>query len=228
MGTQPNSMESVEEAIKAGAEIIEVDVRVTKDGAIVLYHDSLITVGDRKRHVQDLTLEELLMINQSIITLDDVLPLVKENEKVVNLDLKDDNAMEPMTQVVEKYHMRDQTIITGCEKEWATSIKQQHRAYQVFLNASISLFQRLHGDYNAFITETIHDTIASSCCGININYRLCSNELIDQAMLRFLPICVWTVDSEEQMKAFLHSGVQSITTKEVQTLIKLRQRNPYN
>ncbi|OQP06094.1 hypothetical protein B1691_17245, partial [Geobacillus sp. 47C-IIb] len=42
MNTPPNSIESILEGIKAGADIIEVDVRATKDGVAVLLHDEKI------------------------------------------------------------------------------------------------------------------------------------------------------------------------------------------
>lgn len=59
-GNFENSIASTKQAIKLGVDIIEVDVRTTKDGHLVLMHDSKIdrtTTGKGK--VEDLTLAEI-------------------------------------------------------------------------------------------------------------------------------------------------------------------------
>jgi glycerophosphoryl diester phosphodiesterase len=226
MNTLPNSIQSVLEGLKAGADIIEVDVRATKDGVVVLLHDGVLKTPGGARRVQDMSFEELNALTKydEIVRLDEVLPLIKDNHRVINLDVKEDNAIDPMIRTVEKHNMRDYAIITGCEKERAAFFKQHYRSYQVLLNASTSLYEESKGDYNSFLKETIRDAIATSCCGININYLLCNEEFINYANLRCLPVLVWTVDDFYQMKKFLDIGVHSITSKEVKTLVGLRDK----
>jgi glycerophosphoryl diester phosphodiesterase len=226
MNTPPNSIHSVLEGLKAGADIIEVDVRATKDGVAVLLHDEEVMTPGGIRRVQDLLFEELnhLAKCDEIIRLEEVLPIVKEYHRVINLDVKEDRAIDPMIEMVEKHNMRDYTIITGCEKERAFHLKKHYRPYQVLLNASVSLYETYNGDYESFIKETCQDAIAASCCGININYHLCREELIDYAMFRCLPVLVWTIDDSHAMEKFLGMGVHSITSNEVRTLLELRDQ----
>ncbi|GAA3324185.1 hypothetical protein GCM10020331_051040 [Ectobacillus funiculus] len=47
------------EGIKAGADIIEVDIRATKDGVIVLAHDEHISTEHGVKRIADLSVEEL-------------------------------------------------------------------------------------------------------------------------------------------------------------------------
>jgi glycerophosphoryl diester phosphodiesterase len=225
MNTPPNSIQSVMEGIKAGADIIEVDIRSTKDGVVVLLHDGDLMTQSGMRRVQDLTFEELnhLTQHERVNLLEEVVPLIKENQRVINLDVKEDRAIDLMIQIIEKFNMEDHVIITGCEKERASYLKKNYRQYQVLLNASLSQYKKLYGDYQSFIKETIRDAISASCCGININYQLCNEELIDAAKLRCLPVFVWTVDDSKQMKTFLGSDVHSITSHEVETLYQLRE-----
>lgn len=59
-GVPENSLEAIDYAVKAGAEILEIDVRPTKDGVLVLMHDETIdrtTTGSGK--VADLTYAQL-------------------------------------------------------------------------------------------------------------------------------------------------------------------------
>jgi glycerophosphoryl diester phosphodiesterase len=157
-----------------------------------------------------------------IVRLEEVLPLIKDKNRVINLDVKEDSAIDPMIRTVEKHNMRDYAIITGCEKDRAAFLKEHYRPYQVLLNASVSLYEASKGNYDSFMKETFRDAIAASCCGININYNLCDEELINYGMLRCLPILVWTVDDSYQMEKFLDMGVHSITSNRVKRLVDLR------
>ncbi|MFB9758984.1 glycerophosphodiester phosphodiesterase [Ectobacillus funiculus] len=224
MNTRPNSIESVIEGIKAGADIIEVDIRATKDGVIVLAHDEHISTEHGVKRIADLSVEELNSFTKDapIIKLQEVLPFIRESHRIINLDVKEDLAIDPMIKIIEEYNMKDYSIITGCEKDRALHLKKHYPTYQVLLNASMSLFNQSKENYADFVKETYQDAIAASCCGININYHLCQEELLNVAARRCLPVLVWTVDDSHVMEKFLDMGVHSITTQEVRILTELR------
>lgn len=226
MNTPENSIQSVLEGLKAGAEIIEVDVRATKDQVVVLRHDEYVSTPFGNYCVQDLTYEELkkYVKNEEIIRLEDILPYIQENDRMINLDIKEDSAIHPMIQEIENYKMRDACLISGCEKERAAYLKIHYRPYQVLLNANTNAgIQSMKMNYESFIRETCQDAISASCCGINISYHICREELLDVARLRCLPVLVWTIDEPHAMEKFLNMGVHSITTHEVKTLMELRE-----
>ncbi len=55
-----NTVASVKEAIKSGADYVEIDLRTTKDGFLVLSHDATVDrMTDGKGNVKDLTLAEI-------------------------------------------------------------------------------------------------------------------------------------------------------------------------
>ena len=55
-----NTMAAFRSALSVGAEGIETDVHLTKDGILVITHDEEISrVSDGKGQVKDMTLEEL-------------------------------------------------------------------------------------------------------------------------------------------------------------------------
>ncbi|MBP3040787.1 glycerophosphodiester phosphodiesterase [Bacillaceae bacterium Marseille-Q3522] len=226
MNTPPNSVQSVMEGIKAGADVIEIDIRATKDGKVVLMHDENVHTNEGIIRVQDVTYEELTShtYRGEIIRLEEVLPLIQENNRVVNLDVKDDQAIDPMIKTVEKYKMRDASVISGCEKERATFLKENYRPYQVLLNTSVSHYEIAKNNYEAAVKETLRDAVMASCCGINMPYQFCREELIEAAGLRMLPVLVWTIDEAAEMKKFIEMGVHSITSKEVETLVKIRDK----
>lgn len=227
MNTPENSIQSVLEGIRAGADVIEVDIRVSKDQVVLLRHDESVSTTNGISMIQDLTFEELKnhVKNTEILQLETVLPFIKESNTMINLDIKEDSAIAPMIQVVEKYGMRDQVIISGCEKERAANLKNNYRPYQVLLNANTRAgLQSLEKNYESFIKETCQDAISASCCGINIHYHICKEELLDLAKVRCLPVLVWTIDEPFEMENFIDMGVHSITTHEVKQLIERRNQ----
>lgn len=55
-----NTVESIKEAIKSKADYVEIDLRTTKDGQLVLHHDNTVDrMTDGKGNVKDLTFTEI-------------------------------------------------------------------------------------------------------------------------------------------------------------------------
>ncbi len=101
MGNFENSIASSLRAIELGVDIIEVDVKTTKDGHLVLMHDSSIdrtTTGTGK--VEDLTLAEIRTFKlkapygriseESVPTFEEFLKVVK-GKIMIDVDMKTDN-----------------------------------------------------------------------------------------------------------------------------------------
>ncbi len=62
-----NTMEAFRAAVAVGADQIETDVRVTKDGALVLHHDYMADrTTDGEGHIRDMTLKEVLSLDAGI------------------------------------------------------------------------------------------------------------------------------------------------------------------
>ena len=121
-----NSLQSIKNAIQAGIDIVEIDVRTTKDSVLVLMHDKdidRITTG--KGLIKNYTFSELQQFNLKMkdsVTLDKI-PLLEDALKmakgkvIVNLDLKAVNYKQ-LYQMLKKYNMEDEVIsFLGSQKE---------------------------------------------------------------------------------------------------------------
>lgn len=218
-GTKPNTLYSVEMGIEAGADILEVDVRNTKDGVVILYHDDYIN-KIKEYKISELSYAEVLRLEPTITRLYDVLKLIKKNNKVVNLDVKDLNCICEMLKEVKESGMTSNAIITGLKKHMINSIEEHKNIIPIIMSAEENV------DFNVvpyieFAKNTCDDAISCSAVGINLDFKDCRKELIEYARLRSLNIFVWTVDNEEDMKNCMLMGVASITTHEIKTLKKL-------
>jgi glycerophosphoryl diester phosphodiesterase len=101
-----NTLEAFSAAIEQGADGIELDVHLTKDGHIVVAHDErLERVSDGTGYINDHTLEELKSLNfgkllpdskvYRIPTLSEVFSLIKPSELTVNIELKTTERLYP-------------------------------------------------------------------------------------------------------------------------------------
>lgn len=133
IGNCENSILSTKQSIKLGVDIIELDVKVTKDGVPVLMHDGTIdrtTNGTGK--VSDYTLEELqkfrlkswlgILTDEKIPTFESVLRIAK-GKIMIDIDLKTDN-IGPVVAMVQKTKMRNQVFYFDNDYELLNRIKK--------------------------------------------------------------------------------------------------------
>ena len=115
-----NSLQAFQNCIEMGVDMIEIDVRKTKDGQLVLMHDNTVDrTTDGKGEVSDLTLEELRQLHlkngmgrvtfHHIPTLEEVLELTK-GKILINID-KGYDYFQDIYDLLVKTNTLDQVII---------------------------------------------------------------------------------------------------------------------
>ncbi len=118
-GYPENSLPAVQHAIDLGLDIVEVDIRVTRDGVPILMHNKVIDdktdgTGDPESYVlKDLQKFRLKMADGSlseehIPTFEDVLNLAR-GKIMIDVDIKTGN-LKPITDVVKKTGMQQQVF----------------------------------------------------------------------------------------------------------------------
>jgi len=117
-----NSLKSIEDAIVMGVDMVEIDVRKTKDGVFILMHDKTINrTTNGKGKVSDKTYGELQnyrlkyhegeLSNESIPTLEQALTCAK-GRILVNLD-KSENYIQDIYPILQEYNMTRQVVFKG-------------------------------------------------------------------------------------------------------------------
>jgi len=101
-----NTLGSIEKAIELGVDYVEIDLRLTRDGHVVVLHDATIdrTTNGHGR-IKDLTLAQLRRIKtkngQYVPTLEEVLELTNGQVGLM-LELKIRGLAKPVTEIVER------------------------------------------------------------------------------------------------------------------------------
>lgn len=104
-----NTTAAFEAAWRLGVDGIETDVRLTKDGAAVLFHDRNAPDG---RAVASVTRDELARsVGFEVPTLEDTLK--RWPEKAWNLEIKVPEALVPTLAIVDRLTRRDRILITS-------------------------------------------------------------------------------------------------------------------
>jgi glycerophosphoryl diester phosphodiesterase len=83
---QENSLSAFDAAIKAGAKGIECDVRLTKDGKAIVYHDRYILTNGKKKLIHKHSLREIQNTCKSskhkLLTLDDLFIYIAKRKNI--------------------------------------------------------------------------------------------------------------------------------------------------
>lgn len=124
MPAPENSLLAVQKAIDLGFDIVEIDVRLTKDGQLVLMHDKTVDrTTNGKGLVEDYTLEEIKKLRlknaigvqwkyQQIPTLEEVMLLAK-GKIMINLDKTENQTVQEAFDVLKKTGTIDHAIFKG-------------------------------------------------------------------------------------------------------------------
>ncbi|MCO5247422.1 MAG: glycerophosphodiester phosphodiesterase family protein [Chitinophagales bacterium] len=119
-GFPENTLQAFESAIEDGTDYIEVDLRTTKDGYLVIMHDSDVDgMTNGKGNVRDLTFEEIksLRINGSyeVPSFEEVLQIA-QNRVNIYVDFKDADADNTFS-LLRKYGMEQHFVVYANNNE---------------------------------------------------------------------------------------------------------------
>ncbi|CAM4481466.1 glycerophosphoryl diester phosphodiesterase [Paenibacillus endophyticus] len=232
MGEPDNTAGSALAGIALGADIVEDDIRITRDGVPVLFHDEWVSLKDGNRMGISLsTYDELRHLDiipahaagsQTIrlAALDELLAIVRSAGCHVNLDIKVDEAIAPTAAAVRKFGLEKRAFLSGCGANRALLARAEAPWLPRLLNADADLFDAVA--YSEAVKRTIEDAVAAACFGINIQHRHVREELLASASDCGLFIYTWTVNESEQIAALAASGVRSITTRRVDLAMGLK------
>ncbi len=223
-----NTLASFKKAIELGSDMIELDVRFSKDGQVVVIHDNTIdrTTNGRGK-VADYTLKELKQFDagswfapqfsgEQIPTLKEVLELAKGRIRV-NIEIKNESLgqyavtdlADRALQEVKEAEMADQIIFSSFYPSALTRIKQRDPRIWVAL-----LYSR---SWN-YLPEI---TGGNPFSVLNLRNSYLTKGKIATIHQKGMKVNVYTVNSEEEMQQFVEWGIDGIITNRPDRLIKI-------
>lgn len=115
-GLPENTLVSIQKAIELGYEMVELDVRLTADSQVVLFHDSHLN----KKALERMTLDEIRS-QIDVNTLDQVLSWLsslKNKKNKLNIELKTNSVLKALLEfkvvsLIHKYEVADQILVSS-------------------------------------------------------------------------------------------------------------------
>ena len=207
-----NSMAAFEAAVAAGADGIEFDVHLSRDGVPVIIHDETLqrTHGLRKR-VADMTADELREVR--VPSLRDLFELMVQNDMLLCLELKGSSAKlaEECCSVVSEFSLNERVIVECFDLRVLQEIKGLKTA---------ALFGR-----GIYTDKTIVDrALAVGASVLAPHHSLVRPSLIEKAKLAGLTVVVWTVDSPAWVAQARLWGVEALITNDPAMMIEAYDR----
>jgi len=218
-----NTIESFQKAIEMGADMIEFDVRRTKDHVLVAHHDELM----EGKPIKDLAYEEIRKMARDqrfpLATLEEVLQCTKEKIKL-DVELKEEGYEKQCVELLLKYFNKDQFIITSFHDSCVKRIKEDYPDLKVGLILGIS-----RPKFPTFtLLSELFPMRRCKKAGADFlvpNWELLKFGFLERMKRENIPVFIWTVNDEEMIRKFLRDErVDGIITDQPDLAISLRQK----
>lgn len=212
-----NTLPAFELACSAGADGIELDVQLSKDGVPVVIHDEQIDrVSNGSGYVCDYTLEELKHFNVNkhfseygkvtIPTLAEVYDLVKDTDVIINLELKNSEIFyegleEKVLHLAEENGLESRLLYSSFNHYSMRKIRKLLPTARTALLYSegfmdIGEYARRNGAY------AVHPSLK------NMNYP--GVDIVRECHDRGVRVHVWTVDEDADVEKMRKMGVDAV------------------
>jgi glycerophosphoryl diester phosphodiesterase len=235
-----NTLPAFEHAIQAGADVLELDVLVTKDNVPVVSHDpvllpSICTGGTGTRVIREMTLEQFRQWDCGAArnpaypkqkpvpgtrppTLDEVLALAPRGAFHFNIEMKSNPQRPELAPAPEEFA---RLLINAVRRHKLESrVILQSFDFRTLRAASkiapaiprAALYMGPPRDLIAMTREAEATTLAP-------NYLLVTKEVVDQAHAAGFPVVPWTPNEPALWDKLIAAGVDAIITDDPAALI---------
>lgn len=227
-GAPENTLLGIQAALALGVEAIEVDVRATADGQLVLVHDAdLRRVAGLRARVADLTLAEVEQVRvrdpwekhppQPIPTLQQTLEAVDGRAAVV-IDYVDYDLTDAIVTLVGRLHAAEWAWFTPHDPRIALRLRDGCPGASVFLGWTAD------GGVAHAPADAVSLAARLGLAGLMADHRHIDGTTVEYAHRHGLVVTCWTVNSVARMQALVRLDVDGITTDYPAALIEVMRR----
>jgi glycerophosphoryl diester phosphodiesterase len=228
-----NTLRSIRRALDLGVEMVEIDMRVSGDGQLVLAHDDEITSVDGERlrvSTQDLAALRRIDVGKGerIATLDEALAAIK-GRALVNVDLKVEGQARELLQALRAAAMVDDAIVTGDSLTSFGYLKAEAPRLWVGLSVDATSMSRTQAWLEQFTPDLAtrcaallaSRAVAAHADALMLEHAQISAALVRALHQRTLRVYVWTVDRTSDMVRLKAQGVDGVTSNRVDVLVRV-------
>jgi glycerophosphoryl diester phosphodiesterase len=200
-GQLENSLESFEAAIALGADMLELDVRMTRDGELIVFHDE--AVGGEL--VDGLTRAEMAQRTGRLPALLDQVVQLARGRVMLDVELKEPGYVAFVLDTIGTRLDPSELVITSFLDGVVADVKRLHPELTAGLLLGIGKPRR----YVSTRMSELAPVDRAQRCGADYlapHQALARLGVLRRAAAAGLPTLVWTVNSDRAIREFLSDG----------------------
>lgn len=218
-----NTIESFRKAIEIGVDMIEFDVRRTKDKVLIAYHDRSI----HEKPINQLTYREIENGFQSkqihVPTIEEILDLAKGKTKI-DLEIKEEGYENKLVELVAMYFDEGEFVLTSFNDSSLRTIKSNYPRVKVGLILGKPKPEK-------YIKTRLLELFPIKRCKMAKadflvpHFRFLKFGFLRRAEKNNKPVYVWTVNDERMILRFLNENrVEAIITDRPDVAVAMKNR----
>ncbi|MEV6015021.1 glycerophosphodiester phosphodiesterase [Streptomyces sp. NPDC002667] len=203
MGVEPeNTLRSFIAAQNAGLDLIELDLHLSKDGALVVMHDADVDrTTDGTGQIADKTLAELRTLDagrgERVPVFEEVLEAVRTP---LQAEIKDVAAARALAEVMHRKDLVGRVEVSSFHDEAVAEIARLVPGVRTALIAS------------RYGTDVVDRAVEAGAATVCLNIRRLSLEVVEQARKADLKIIGWVVNTQDQLRLVRALELDGATT----------------
>ena len=212
-----NTLESINNAIDLNVDMVEVDIRRTKDSQIVCFHDQ--DIDDK--FLRDLDYSEIIEIDSQIPTLEQVLWSAK-GKIGIEIELKEPDYERDVISIVRDYFDYNNFVLKSFHPQVVERVKEidQKISTGLLLGSAFSLEHLFLTIKEAFTCNNFKQSKADF---ISPYYKIFEAGWFSRFTRNKVPVQVWTVNDVESIRTLINQQVHSIVTDIPEVAIGIRK-----
>lgn len=238
-----DTMYAFEKAVEIGADVLEMDAHITKDGHVVLMHDETVDdTTDGTGLIEEMTLEELKLLDAAydwsndggqtfpyrgqgiqVPALDELFEKFPQMRYVIEIKLTKNPIDKPMCDLIRKYKMQDKVLIASFHDDAMAMFRET--CPEVATSASRTEVRNYVLLGKAFLWGFYVPKFQSVQPPFDpkdsLNIPIMTRRFISESHAKNIRVEPWTVDDPDLMKQYIEWGVDGIITDRPDLMVEL-------
>ena len=207
-----NTLAAFEKALDIGVDMLEIDVRVTGDGQMIVLHDpSLDRTTDCEGIVREMGLDEIRQADagdgERVPILREVFDLAR-NRAPLLLEIKSDFIAERVVQAIADAQIEEQVVVQSFNPQTVERVKR----LAPHLPSSLLIGELPTTPSRVRARRLVSQVLEVGANTLSIWHATLTPSLIEEMRKRGIAVWAWTVDEEITMRDLAMMGVQGLVT----------------
>ncbi len=246
-----STMPAFEHAVELGADVLETDIHVSKDGYLIAIHDATVDrTTDGTGKVVDHTLEELKALDAGhyfvkdgqhpyrdqgiqLVTIEELFQRFPDMKFV--LEVKDTNPKEEidyiidrLVDLIETYDMKEQVLIGSFDQEIVEKFREKAGPDIVTSGGRNEVTKFVI--FNKFFMKNFYkpSVEALQIPQAESGFDLTDDTVVEGAKRIGMNLQYWTINNPDEMRRLIEKGADGIITDRPDVMIQVLEEMGYN